>query len=197
VSWIPLEIYKHGMIKLGKFKLTSGIESPFYIDVRRLFSYPELARRVVSELVARLPLDAFDMLVGVESAGIPLAAYMACLTGKPLGYVRKEPKRHGIGNVVEGDIVGRRVAVVDDVVTTGGSLIKAVGNLIAAGAKPVLAIVVIDREQGGRELLKSRGVELYSLLTATEVFTSLYRAGVISREVYEEILEYLRAFRAE
>ncbi|MFZ8783689.1 MAG: orotate phosphoribosyltransferase [Desulfurococcaceae archaeon] len=197
MSWIPLEIYKHGMIKLGKFKLTSGIESPFYIDVRRLFSYPELARRVVSELVARLPLDAFDMLVGVESAGIPLAAYMACLTGKPLGYVRKEPKRHGIGNVVEGDIVGRRVAVVDDVVTTGGSLIKAVGNLIAAGAKPVLAIVVIDREQGGRELLKSRGVELYSLLTATEVFTSLYRAGVISREVYEEILEYLRAFRAE
>lgn len=197
MSWIPLEMYKHGMIKLGKFKLTSGIESPFYIDVRRLFSYPELARRVVSELVARLPLDAFDMLVGVESAGIPLAAYMACLTGKPLGYVRKEPKRHGIGNVVEGDIVGRRVAVVDDVVTTGGSLIKAVGNLIAAGAKPVLAIVVIDREQGGRELLKSRGVELYSLLTATEVFTSLYRAGVISREVYEEILEYLRAFRAE
>jgi len=197
VSWIPLEMYKHGMIKLGKFKLTSGIESPFYIDVRRLFSYPELARRVVSELVARLPLDAFDMLVGVESAGIPLAAYMACLTGKPLGYVRKEPKRHGTGNVVEGDVVGRRVAVVDDVVTTGGSLIKAVENLIAAGAKPVLAVVVIDREQGGRELLKSRGVELYSLLTATEVFTSLYRAGVISREVYEEILEYLRAFRAE
>jgi orotate phosphoribosyltransferase len=190
-------MYKHGMIKLGKFKLTSGIESPFYIDVRRLFSYPELARRVVSELVARLPLDAFDMLVGVESAGIPLAAYMACLTGKPLGYVRKEPKRHGTGNVVEGDIVGRRVAVVDDVVTTGGSLIKAVENLIAAGTKPVLAVVVIDREQGGRELLKSRGVELYSLLTATEVFTSLYRAGVISREVYEEILEYLRAFRAE
>ena len=190
-------MYKYGMVKFGRFKLTSGIESPFYIDVRRLFSYPELARRVVSELISKISLDAFDMLVGVESAGIPLAAYMACLTGKPLGYVRKESKKHGTGNIVEGDVAGKRVAIIDDVVTTGGSLVKAIDNLLSVNAKPVMAIVIVDREQGGRKLLKSRGVELYALLTASEIFTRLYEAGLISREVYDEVLNYLNSFKAE
>jgi len=197
MSWIPIEMYRYGMIKFGRFKLASGIESPFYVDVRRLFSYPELARRVVSELISKIPLDAFDMLVGVESAGIPLAAYIACLTGKPLGYVRKEPKKHGAGNVVEGDVTGKRVAVVDDVVTTGGSLVKAIDNLLSVNAKPVMAVVIVDREQGGRELLKSRGVELYALLTTTDIFSRLYEAGLISRDVYSEVLNYLKSFKAE
>jgi orotate phosphoribosyltransferase len=195
MSWIPLEMYKYGMIKLGKFKLSSGIESPFYIDARKLFSYPELTRRVVNELLTKIPLDAFDMLAGVESAGIPLAAYIACLTNKPLGYVRKEPKKHGTGNTVEGDVAGKRIAVVDDVITTGKSLIKAIDNLLVVGAKPTIAITIIDREQGGRELLRTHGVELYALLTATEVFTRLYEGGLITRDIYEEVLSYLKSYK--
>jgi orotate phosphoribosyltransferase len=197
MSWIPIEMYRHGMIKFGKFKLTSGIESPYYIDVRKLYSYPELARRVVSELVARIPLNAFDILAGVESAGIPLAAYISCLTGKPLAYVRKEPKKHGTGNVVEGEVSGKRTAIVDDVVTTGSSLIKAIDNLLNTGAKPVMAIVIVDREQGGRKLLESRGIRLYALLTTTEIFNALFNTGIISREAYDDVLNYIKSFRAE
>jgi len=197
VSWIPIEMYKHGMIKFGKFKLTSGIESPFYIDVRKLYSFPELAYRVVSELVSRIPLSTFDVLVGVESAGIPLAAYISCLTRKPLAYVRKEPKKHGTGNVVEGEVTGKKAAIVDDVVTTGSSLIKAIDNLLNAGAKPVMAIVIVDREQGGRKLLESRGIKLYALLTTSEIFTALFNTGIISRETFDDILNYIMSFRAE
>ncbi|MCC6034506.1 MAG: orotate phosphoribosyltransferase [Desulfurococcaceae archaeon] len=197
MSWIPIEMYKYGMIKFGKFKLTSGIESPYYIDVRKLYSYPELARRVVSELIAKIPLDAFEVLAGVESAGIPLAAYISCLTGKPLAYVRKEPKKHGTGNVVEGEVTNRRVAIVDDVVTTGSSLIKAIDNLLNVNAKPVMAVVIVDREQGGKKLLESRGIKLYALLTTTEIFTILFNNGIISRETYDSVLNYIKSFKAD
>lgn len=197
MSWIPIEMYKYGMIKFGKFKLTSGIESPYYIDVRKLYSYPELARRVVSELIAKIPLDAFEVLAGVESAGIPLAAYISCLTGKPLAYVRKEPKKHGTGNVVEGEVTNRRVAIVDDVVTTGSSLIKAIDNLLNVNAKPVMAVVIVDREQGGKKLLESRGIKLYALLTTTEIFTILFNNGIISREIYDSVLNYIKSFKAD
>jgi orotate phosphoribosyltransferase len=190
-------MYKYGMIKFGKFKLTSGIESPYYIDVRKLYSYPELARRVVSELIAKIPLDAFEVLAGVESAGIPLAAYISCLTGKPLAYVRKEPKKHGTGNVVEGEVTNRRVAIVDDVVTTGSSLIKAIDNLLNVNAKPVMAVVIVDREQGGKKLLESRGIKLYALLTTTEIFTILFNNGIISRETYDSVLNYIKSFKAD
>ncbi|MEM4933832.1 MAG: orotate phosphoribosyltransferase, partial [Desulfurococcaceae archaeon] len=97
MSWIAVELYKHGMVKLGDFKLSSGLFSPFYIDMRKLYSYPDLAKRIVQELVSRVPLSDVDVLAGVESAGIPLAAYISCITNKPMAYVRKEKKNHGVG----------------------------------------------------------------------------------------------------
>jgi len=84
MSWLPVELYKHGMVKIGEFKLSSGLTSPFYIDIRKLYSYPDLARRVVIELASRIPLDNIDVIAGVETAGIPLATYLSCITGNHL-----------------------------------------------------------------------------------------------------------------
>jgi orotate phosphoribosyltransferase len=77
MSWLAVELYRRGMVKIGEFTLSSGIKSPFYIDLRRLYSYPELARRVVSELASRIPMDRVDVIAGIETAGIPLATYLA------------------------------------------------------------------------------------------------------------------------
>jgi orotate phosphoribosyltransferase len=195
VSWLSVELYKLGMIKIGEFTLSSGLKSPFYIDLRRLYNYPTLARRIAQELLGKIPEDLYDVIAGVETAGIPLATYMSCLSNKPLAYVRKERKEHGTKSAVEGDVKGRRVLVVDDVATTGSSLHKAILSIKEAGGIPVLAAVVVDREQGARELLKIHGVELVSLITATEMFRELYLKGYINVETYLDIVNYIREFK--
>jgi orotate phosphoribosyltransferase len=195
VSWLSVELYKLGMIKIGEFTLSSGLKSPFYIDLRRLYNYPTLARRIAQELLGKISEDLYDVIVGVETAGIPLATYMSCLSNKPLAYVRKERKGHGTKSAVEGDVRGRRVLVVDDVATTGSSLHRAILNIKEAGGIPVLAAVVVDREQGARELLKIHGVELVSLITATEMFRELYLKGYINVETYLNIVNYIREFK--
>jgi orotate phosphoribosyltransferase len=195
VSWLSVELYKLGMIKIGEFTLSSGLKSPFYIDLRRLYNYPTLARRIAQELLGKISEDLYDVIVGVETAGIPLATYMSCLSNKPLAYVRKERKGHGTKSAVEGDVRGKRVLVVDDVATTGSSLHRAILNIKEAGGIPVLAAVVVDREQGARELLKIHGVELVSLITATEMFRELYLKGYINVETYLNIVNYIREFK--
>lgn len=200
MSWIDIvieELYKHGMIKLGKFKLSSGLESPFYIDMRRLYSYPDLAKRIISLLIRNTPLDDVEVLAGVATAGIPLATYIACLTHKPLAYVRSERKNHGTESMVEGDVMGKKVAVIDDVVTTGASILRAVENLEKAGAIPVKAVVLIDREQGARERLAERDIKLYALIRVTELFRVLYSNGLINENTYNEIDRYLRSFKQQ
>lgn len=195
MSWIPIELYKHGVIKIGDFKLSSGLSSPFYIDMRKIYSYPELAKRIVLEFLRELPLDDIEVFVGVESAGIPLAAYMSCLSGKPMAYVRKEKKNYGSGSIVEGDVASKRVAVVDDVITTGNSILKAVINLMESGAIPIKVAVLVDREQGAEKLLSKYGIKLYSLLKARDLFKSLYIANMINEKEYTLVVNYLEMFK--
>lgn len=193
MSWLAIELYKHGMIKFGEFKLSSGLMSPFYIDLRGIYSYPELTVRVVNEILSRVPLKDVEVIAGVETAGIPLAAYISCHTRKPLAYVRKEKKNHGTGNLVEGEVAGKRVVIVDDVVTTGSSLLRAINYVKDMGGFVEKAIVIVDREQGARELLQKHGVEMYSLTTSTELFRQLYLNGFIDEDTYTGLTNYIRS----
>ena len=196
MSWISIELYKRGMVKIGRFKLSSGIESPFYIDMRRLYMYPDLARMIILELTRRVKLDDIDVVVGVATAGIPLATYVSCLTNKPMAYVRMEKKNHGTSSLIEGDVTGLRTLILDDVSTTGSSILKAVEAILEAGGIPVRVAVLVDREQGAREVLASRGIELFRLITAREVFRDLYAHGLINEATYRELLEYLDKYSA-
>ncbi len=197
VEWLARELLRLGMIRFGRFRLASGLESPYYIDLRRLYSYPQIARGVtegVAELVRRVGGDA---VAGVATAGIPLAAYVAALKSIPMGYVRLEVKGHGTGSRVEGDLSGFKVVVLDDVVTTGSSMLRAVRALRAEGVDVIAAAVVIDREQGARRALEGEGVELLALARVTEVFEVLRREGLVSPEVYGEVIKYVRSFGGE
>ncbi len=192
MSWLAVELYRHGMIKFGHFKLTSGLESPYYVDLRRLYSYPKLAKRVALEIIEKFNVvREVDAVVGIATAGIPLATYIAVLSEKPLAYVRSERKAHGMESLIEGDVAGRRTAVIDDVATTGGSIERAWSALTSAGSKPVAAIVIVDREQGARERLSRLGLKLYSLATAREIFRELREAGVIDEQMLRELIEYV------
>lgn len=184
-------LFRIGAVRIGEFTLTSGLKSPFYIDLRRIYSYPDLAREIVERLLEKTDLSDIDGVVGIATAGIPLASYIACVKNLPLAYVRIERREHGTMSQVEGDVEGRRVLIVDDVATTGGSIERAVEILRISRANPLKALVIVDREQGAGERLSKIGVRLYRLYTAREIFLKLYEKNYIDFSTLERILRYI------
>jgi orotate phosphoribosyltransferase len=153
----------------GEFRLRSGQVSGEYFDKYRFESDPALLREVAGELVALLPADA-EAVAGLELGGIPLATMVSQLSGLPALFVRKEAKDYGTCRLAEGgEVDGRRLAVVEDVVTTGGQLLLSCAALRERGADIRAVLCVIDREAGGLENLAAEGLELRSVLTASSL----------------------------
>ncbi len=192
---LAIELYKKGAIKLGKFILSSGIESPFYIDLRIVYSYPDLMKIIINEVVSKVSTEDYEALVGIATSGIALAAYLASYLSKPMAYVRIEKKDHGTRSFVEGNVVGRKVLIVDDVATTGESLEKAFKALVNAGAKPKGALVIVDRCQGAQKRLKDLGLKYHYLITAEEIFKALVDEGYIDVVTYDELIRYIRRYQ--
>ncbi|MHA1615973.1 MAG: orotate phosphoribosyltransferase [Candidatus Njordarchaeales archaeon] len=189
---LAVKLYNLGMVKIGDFILSSGIRSPFYIDLRELIGYPKILKDIAGLILTEAKKrTVFEVVVGIATGGIPLASYISCIANIPMAYVRKEEKKHGTGKLLEGFVVDRKVLLVDDVATTGQSLERAVNVVRDNGGTIENAIVVIDREQGAKERLRRIGVNLFSLLTAKELFEILMQKGIISRNKYEEIIEYI------
>jgi orotate phosphoribosyltransferase len=153
----------------GEFRLRSGQISGEYFDKYRFESDPALLREVAGELVALLPGD-IEAVAGLELGGIPLATMVSQLSGLPALFVRKQAKDYGTCRLAEGgEVDGRRMAVVEDVVTTGGQLLLSCAALRERGADIRAVLCVIDREAGGRENLAAAGLELRSVLTASSL----------------------------
>jgi len=160
------------------FKLASGLMSPFYVDCRSLLAHPS-ARR----LVAHLAYDALrpvqlDCLGGLEIGAISIATTISdfAFVAQPARVwrtfvVRKQAKDHGLGKLIEGAVqAGDRAVIVDDVLTSGGSLLKAVAAARRAGLTVTHAVVIVDRqEQDGRKKVEAEGLTLFSLLTVDDL----------------------------
>ncbi|ASI99215.1 orotate phosphoribosyltransferase [Thermococcus celer] len=160
--------FSEGAILFGRFVLTSGRESDYYINVKRLSTNPE-ALRLIAELMAEEAERAgisFDRVAGPELGAVPIATALALKTGKPLLVVRKKPKGHGTGSQIEGEVnPGDRVLLVEDVTTTGGSVLRAAEVLENAGAEVVAISVVVDREEGAEDKI----VEKYRFIPLVRV----------------------------
>lgn len=167
------------------FKLASGEISPFYVDCRSLMAHPE-ARRLVAQLAhdALAPIE-FDCLGGLELGAIALSVtisdYACAATRQRLWrtfVVRKQAKDHGLGRLIEGSIrPGDRALIVDDVLTSGGSLLKAVGVAREAGLRADHALVIVDRqEQDGKARVEKEKVQLISLLTIQDLMNARQKA---------------------
>jgi orotate phosphoribosyltransferase len=133
----------------GDFVLSSGKRSSFYVDKYLFSTEPALLRDLAGGLSERLPAD-LDRLAGVELGAVPLTVATALATGLPYVIVRKSAKEHGssAGRDVEGNLErGERVALIEDVVTTGTQAVKAAGNLQEAGADVVTIVAVLDRRE--------------------------------------------------
>ena len=157
---------------IGTFTLRSGAVSNEYFDKYRFESDPELLRRI-GEAMASLVPEGTEVLAGLELGGVPLATILAQVTGLPVCFVRKEAKTYGTCQLAEGlELAGRRVTVVEDVVTSGGQVVISCGDLRYRGAVVEHALCVIDRESGGPAALAEIGVELHPLFTMTELTPS-------------------------
>jgi len=189
-------LFKRGAILFGDFTLTSGIKSPYYIDLRVIPSYPEDFDRICSIYaeVVKNEIDNIDKIAGVPTAGIPFATLVAYKLGKPLIYVRKEVERgHGRGKLVEGVLhKGERVVLIDDVATTGGSLILTANSVLSAGGEVAGAVVLIDREQGASEALERAGLKLHCLVKISDAAKILLRNGMIDEKMYEDLMKMVK-----
>ena len=183
-----------GAIKFGTFKLTSGRISPYYIDLRIIPSFPDAFQKVcdlyIKLLEKDLGVENFDRIAGIPTAGMPFASVIAYHLKKPFIYIRSKVKLHGRERRIEGVIMpGNRVLLVDDLVTTGLSLRKAAKNIRAEGGVVSDALVMLDREEGGKERLLKDNIKLHYLLTASEAATKLYELGTIEEEQLKTILK--------
>jgi orotate phosphoribosyltransferase len=153
----------------GEFVLRSGVTTREYFDKYQFESDPVLLDAIAEAMVPLVPAD-IEVLAGLEMGGIPVVTALSRQTGLPCAFVRKEAKTYGTARLAEGaEIAGRRVLVVEDVVTSGGQIVLSTTDLRALGADIRQALCVIDREQGGRESLAAADLKLLSLLTAGDL----------------------------
>jgi orotate phosphoribosyltransferase len=190
-------LLRTGSLKFGTFKLTSGLLSPYYVDLRLIPSSPEAFQRTVAMYVSVLEPDLVkraERLAGVPTAGIAYAAVVALNLSKPLLYVRKEQKEHGRERRIEGLLQpGDRVIMLDDVVTTGKSLLEAADAIRAEGGTVEDAVVLLDRQQGAEVNLRENGVRLHSFTTMRRIADKLLSLGTIDERQHTEIIRQIAA----
>lgn len=157
-----------GAVKFGKFVLTSGKESDYYVDIKRASTNPRILSLIAEEMSKHL--EGEDKIAGLELGAVPIAVSLSLKTGIPYLIVRKEKREHGTGKQVEGELrKGESVVVVEDVTTTGGSVVNTVEILREEGGLVEKVLTVVDREEGARERLEDAHVRLIPLVRRSDL----------------------------
>ena len=153
----------------GTFTLRSGRTATEYFDKYQFEADPVLLDALASRMAALIP-DGTEVLAGLEMGGIAVVTAVARHAGLPCAFVRKEAKKYGTARLCEGaEVAGRRVLVVEDVVTSGGQVVISTGELRKLGAHVDHALCVIDRQEGGAEALAEHGIKLRALLKRADL----------------------------
>ena len=185
-------LHKNEIIKFGDFKLASGKKSSYYVDLRLVPSYPQEFRKMIKylekEIGEEIGLDKFDSIVSVPTGGLVIASALAIETVKPLIYVRSKPKDYGTLKMIEGKIhQGMTVLMIDDVATTGGSVVNAIKSLKNAKISVTDAYVMVNRMEGANKALEELGVKLHSILDILKISNALYEQGIIDKDILTKV----------
>ena len=185
-------LHQNGIIKFGDFTLASGKKSSYYVDLRLVPSYPHEFRMMIKylqdQISEKIGLDKFDSLVSVPTGGLVIASALAIETVKPLIYVRSKPKDYGTSKSVEGQFhKGMKVLMIDDVATTGGSVINAIKSLKEEEIDITDAFVIVNRMEGADEALNQQGVKMHSLLNVLEITQALFEQNLVDEKILEKV----------
>ena len=192
VKEFAIFLYKNDIIKFGNFTLSSGKQSTYYIDIRLLPSYPHQYRKIIKNLQnlisEQIGLEKFDSLASVPTGGLVIASSLAIEIVKPLIYVRKKQKEHGTSKLVEGKTTkGMEILMIDDVATTGESVVNALKILKKEGMNMKHAYVIINRKEGADKLLESEGVRLHQITDILEITDILYKENLIDEQMLQSV----------
>ena len=154
-------------IRFGDFTLASGRKSRFYIDIKKAITQPAILKKIASEVLMKNP--PFDAVAGVAVGGVPLAVAVSLESGKPYVIIRKEQKAHGLASLIIGEVSGKRVLLVEDVTTSGGSAVFGIEQLRSAGAVVEEVITVVDRDEGAEKTLSDLNVKLTPLVSMKDL----------------------------
>ena len=189
---------QNDIIRFGDFTLASGKKSSYYVDLRLVPSYPHQFRRMIKHLQnmisEQIGFDGIDSVASVPTGGLVIASSLAYDLVKPLVYVRSQAKEYGTGKLVEGIVKpGMKIILVDDVATTGGSVINGIKELKKAGAKITDAYVIVNRLEGADKNLLQEGVTLHHLLDIVEIAKILHQQKLIDESVLDKVQKQVQS----
>jgi uridine monophosphate synthetase len=183
-----LQLYDLDCILFGDFVQASGATFPYYIDLRKIISNPQIFHQVLKAYADILKNLKFDRIAGIPYGSLPTATGLALRLHQPMIFPRKEVKAHGTRRLIEGNFhPGETVVVVDDILISGKSVMEGAAKLETAGLKVEDIVVFMDHEQGVKDKLEANGYRAHSVLTISEVTDTLYRAGRIDQEQFEAL----------
>ncbi|CAF1596675.1 unnamed protein product [Adineta ricciae] len=192
---LVVKLFDIEAFKFGSFKLKSGIQSPIYIDLRVIISYPDILRSIavhMNDIIQRANV-ACDSICGVPYTALPIASIICADYKRPMLIRRKEKKDYGTKKLIEGKFQPNdRCLIIEDIVTSGSSVAETAESLRAEGLQVTDAIVFFDREQNGENNLKEKNIRLLRVLTITEVLRYLVKYSRITEEISKTVQMFIR-----
>lgn len=185
-----LKLKEIDALKFGKFTLKSGVESPFYINLREIISYPEMMNALADLLISEIAdkID-YDVITGVPYTALPIASLISAKTNKPMIYKRKEDKAYGLKKSIIGKFGGGDSCfVMEDLITTGESILENTEAFENEGLKVNHVAVIIDRSSDKGQALKDKGYKVHTLLTLEEITSTLKKHKLLSNDKADEIM---------
>jgi uridine monophosphate synthetase len=183
-----MRLYDIGCLMFGSYVQASGAIFPYYIDLRRIISDPQLFHQVLTAYAIEIEPLKFDRIAGIPYGSLPTATGLSLKLNRPMIYPRKEVKAHGTRRLVEGHFeVGETALVVDDVLITGKSVLEGIHKLESSGLRVTDLVVLIDHEGGVRSKMHDRGYQAHAVFTLSDISLTLYQTGRITETQYDTI----------
>ncbi len=181
-----LQLYDIGCVVFGDHVQASGAVFPYYIDLRKIISIPQIFHQIVSAYADILKNLKFDRIAGIPYGSLPTATGLALRMERPMIFPRKEVKTYGAGKLIEGHFqAGETIVVVDDILISGKSVMEGAGKLKSAGLNVEDIVVLIDHEQGVKDKMQANGYRAHSVLALSKIAEILYRANRIDTEQFQ------------